>query len=130
MAAGFARLKEPDPRPRLSPDDLAATIQDATAAVNLARHTWQRTGGESDWNWLQACVCHRDMLLREARHLGLEAAPAVEEPVRFSRPWRTLGIGLGGGAALVVGCVWGGAGLHGAMVLLAVFAALGWVVLK
>ena len=81
------------------------------------------------WAVKSAEDTYRRLWLR-ARELGVEVAPAVEDPARFTNPWATIGYSALGGAALVVGWVWGVAGLHGAMVLLAVFAALGWVVLK
>lgn len=71
----------------LDADTLAARIQDATASVNLARHEWQRTETEAAWNWLQACVQHRDLLLREARRQGLTHTPASER--RTWRPFRS-----------------------------------------
>ena len=112
---------------------LAEAIHGAQRIVNQAHRRWRQAGrSEHDgaYHALRSAEMFRDLLLHEAREKGLEFAPAVEEPARFTHPGRTLGIGVGIGAALIVAWIYGSGGLHGAMVLLAVFAALGWVVLK
>lgn len=107
-------------------EELGALIQDATAQVNLARHEWQREGTEAAWNWLQARVCYRDGLLREARARGLSREPVLDEPARFRSPGRMLAAVGAMGAAVVFAWRWGGPGLRGLAILLALAAAAGW----
>ncbi len=58
--------------------DLAAMIAKASAAVTVAWEAWETAEPiqrDAAWAWLQACLAHRDMLLRIARSGEQVTAP-------------------------------------------------------